>query len=232
MMQLLHEYREDIPRVERFNFVSRFTHWGHTVTFILCLFTGLALFFDSVDWLAAIFGGYTGAGIVHRVAAVALTLIIAYFILFNFRVIIAWIKDIFRFGMNDIGFLLKFPAEFLGFHVNIPPQTKFNGGEKGNSLVTPTMVILLAISGYIMWFPTIFPKWMVLIAYPTHDIAMVLATCMVCMHGYLGSFHPGSGESFWGMWKGTVREDWAKAHHATWYEETYGQKDETEEKEA
>lgn len=231
-MQLLHEYREDIPRVERFNFVSRFTHWGHTVTFILCLFTGLALFFDSVDWLAAIFGGYTGAGIVHRVAAVALTLIIAYFILFNFRVIIAWIKDIFRFGMNDIGFLLKFPAEFLGFHVNIPPQTKFNGGEKGNSLVTPTMVILLAISGYIMWFPTIFPKWMVLIAYPTHDIAMVLATCMVCMHGYLGSFHPGSGESFWGMWKGTVREDWAKAHHATWYEETYGQKDETEEKEA
>ena len=232
MMQLLHEYREDIPRVERFNFVSRFTHWGHTVTFILCLFTGLALFFDSVDWLAAIFGGYVGAGIVHRVAAVALTLIIAYFILFNFRVIIAWIKDIFRFGMNDIGFLLKFPAEFLGFHVNIPPQTKFNGGEKGNSLVTPTMVILLAISGYIMWFPTIFPKWMVLIAYPTHDIAMVLATCMVCMHGYLGSFHPGSGESFWGMWKGTVREDWAKAHHATWYEETYGQKDETEEKEA
>jgi len=42
------------------------------------------------------------------------------------------------------------------------------------------------------------------------------------MHAYLGSFHPGSGESFWGMWKGTVREDWAKHHHAIWYEETYG----------
>lgn len=228
-MQLVPEYKADVPRVERFNFVSRFTHWGHTVTFLLCLFTGLALFFDSVDWLAAIFGGYIGAGIVHRVAAVLLTLIIAFFVLFNFRVIINWIKDIFRFGLNDIMFLLKFPFEFLGFHVDIPPQTKFNGGEKGNSLVTPTMVILLAISGYIMWFPTIFPKWMVLVAYPTHDIAMVLATCMVCMHGYLGSFHPGSGESFWGMWKGTVREDWAKQHHGIWYEENFGTKDDEEE---
>jgi len=231
-MQWVPEYKADVPRVERFNFLSRFTHWGHTVTFILCLFTGLALFFDGVDWLAAIFGGYVGAGIVHRISAVTMTIVIAVFVLFNFRVLINWVKDILRFGMNDILFVLKFPAEFLGFKVDIPPQTKFNGGEKGNSMVTPTMVILLVLSGYIMWFPTIFPKWLVIAAYPTHDIAMVLATCMVCMHGYLGSFHPGSGESFWGMWKGTVREDWAKHHHATWYAETYSQKDAEEKEEA
>ena len=229
-MQWVPEYKADVPRVERFNFLSRFTHWGHTVTFILCLFTGLALFFDGVDWLAAIFGGYVGAGIVHRISAVTMTIVIGIFVLFNFKVLINWVKDILRFGMNDIKFVLKFPVEFLGFKVDIPPQTKFTGGEKGNSMVTPTMVILLVLSGYIMWFPTVFPKWLVIAAYPTHDIAMVLATCMVCMHGYLGSFHPGSGESFWGMWKGTVREDWAKHHHATWYAETYAQKD-TEEKE-
>ena len=231
-MQWVPEYKADVPRVERFNFLSRFTHWGHTVTFILCLFTGLALFFDGVDWLAAIFGGYVGAGIVHRISAVTMTIVIAVFVLFNFRVLINWVKDILRFGMNDILFVLKFPAEFLGFKVDIPPQTKFNGGEKGNSMVTPTMVILLVLSGYIMWFPTIFPKWLVIAAYPTHDIAMVLATCMVCMHGYLGSFHPGSGESFWGMWKGTVKEDWAKHHHATWYAETYSQKNAEEKEEA
>lgn len=230
-MQLVPEYRADVSRVERFNFVSRLTHWGHTATFLLCLFTGLVLFFDGVDWLAAIFGGYIGAGIIHRIAAVTMTLLIAFFVVFNFRVLINWIKDILRFGLNDIKFLLVFPLEFLGFDVKIPPQTKFNGGEKGNSLVTPTMVMLLVLSGYIMWFPTIFPKWLVLAAYPTHDIAMVLSTVMVCMHGYLGSFHPGSGESFWGMWKGTVKEDWAKHHHAIWYEETYGNKDEAEKEE-
>lgn len=223
-MQLIPEYRDDLPRVERFNFVARVTHWGHTVTFLLCLFTGLILFLDSVDWLAAIFGGYAGAGLVHRIAAVLLTLLLGVFVIFDFKGIIAWVKDIFRFGMNDIKFIMVFPFEFLGFPVKVPPQTRFNGGEKGNSIVTPTMVILLVLSGYIMWFPSIFPAGWVRVAYPIHDIAMVFSTLMVCMHGYLGSFHPGSGESFWGMWKGTVREDWAQHHHAIWYEETYGEK--------
>ncbi len=223
-MQLIPKYREDVKRVERFNFVARFTHWGHTITFLLCLFTGLVLFLDGAGWLAAIFGGYGGAGLVHRIAAVLLTVLLVVFVVFDFKGIINWVKDILRFGKNDILFLMKFPLEFLGFHVEIPPQTRFNGGEKGNSIVTPTCVILLVLSGYIMWFPAIFPAGLVRVAYPTHDIAMILGTCMVCMHGYLGSFHPGSGESFWGMWKGTVREEWAKHHHAIWYDETYGDK--------
>ncbi len=223
-MQWIPEYKGDVPRVERFNFLSRFTHWGHTVTFLLCLFTGLALFLDSADWLAAIFGGFHGAGLVHRIAAVAMTIVVAVFVVGNFKVLIAWIKDILRFGKNDIIFIMKFPLEFLGFKVKIPPQTKFNGGEKGNSMLTPTAVIFLILSGYIMWFPAIFPAGLVRLAYPIHDISMVLATMMVCMHGYLGSFHPGSGESFWGMWKGTVREEWAEHHHKTWYDETYGDK--------
>lgn len=223
-MQLLTEYREDIPRVERFGLIPRITHWGHTVTFLLCLFTGLVLFLDGVDWLAAIFGGYNGAGLVHRISAVFLTLFIVFFILFDFKGIKNWVKDILRFGKNDIIFVMKFPLEFLGFEVKVPPQTKFNGGEKGNSVVTSTMVLLLVISGYIMWFPAIFPAWLVLLSYPIHDLAMVFATLMVCMHGYLGSFHPGSGESFWGMWKGTVREDWAQHHHAIWYEENFAEK--------
>lgn len=227
-MQLLPEYREDIQRVERFNFVARLTHWGHTVTFLLCLFTGLVLFLDNVGWLAAVFGGYAGAGLVHRISAVVMTLVLVFFVVFDFKGIIDWVKDLLRFGINDIKFVMVFPLEFLGFPVKVPPQTRFNGGEKGNSIVTPTCVILLVLSGYIMWFPSIFPAGLVRVAYPIHDIAMVLATCMVCMHGYLGSFHPGSGESFWGMWKGTVRSDWAQHHHAIWYEENYGEKAQTE----
>jgi formate dehydrogenase subunit gamma len=230
-MQLLPEYKQDVPRVERFNMVARLTHWGHTVTFLLCLFTGLVLFLDGVDWLAAIFGGYSGAGLVHRISAVIMTLVIVFFVVFDFKGIINWIKDILRFGLNDIKFLLVFPLEFLGFPVKVPPQTRFNGGEKGNSIVTSTCVILLVLSGYIMWFPAIFPAGWVRVAYPVHDIAMVFATVMVCMHAYLGSFHPGSGESFGGMWKGTVRSDWAEHHHATWYEETYGEKAQTDEAE-
>lgn len=220
-MRLVPEYRTDVPRVERFNFTARFSHWVHTVTFLLCLFTGLALFLDGGGWLAGIFGGYIGANLVHRIAAVTMTIILIIGTVTGYKGVVVWVKDIMRFGSNDIKFVLLFPLDFFGFNVKMPPQTRFNGGEKGNSLITPTMVILLILSGYIMWFPSRFPVGLIRIAYPIHDIAMVFATFMVCMHGYLGSFHPGSGESFWGMWKGTVREDWAKHHHSIWYEETY-----------
>ena len=67
-MQWIPEYKDDVPRVERFNFLSRFTHWGHTVTFLLCLFTGLALFLNNVDWLAAILAA-TMAQAWYRIAA-------------------------------------------------------------------------------------------------------------------------------------------------------------------
>ncbi|MCR4399447.1 MAG: cytochrome b/b6 domain-containing protein [Syntrophomonadaceae bacterium] len=223
-MQWLTEYREDVPRVERFNLTARITHWGHTVTFLLCLFTGLVLFLNGVDWLAAIFGGYRGAGLIHRISAVAMTLFLIYGAVFGMRGLAAWIMDLFRFGVNDIIFLVLFPFELLGFKVPVWPQTRFNGGEKMNSIITPMSVLLLMLSGYIMWFPSVFPAWLVGIAYPTHDLAMIFATFMVCIHGYLGSFHPGSGESFWGMWKGTVRADWAEHHHKVWYDETYGEK--------
>jgi len=221
-MQWIPEYKDDVPRIERFNVHSRVTHWGHTVTYLLCLFTGLALYLNSVEWLAIPFGGFRGAGLVHRVSAVLMTLVIVYFVLANFKVLIAWIKDILSFGMRDIMFVMKFPMEFLGFEVKIPPQTKFNGGEKGNSIVTPTCVLLLVASGYIMWFPAIFPVSWVRLAYPIHDLAMIFSAVMVCMHAYLGSFHPGSGESFWGILNVTVREDWAEHNHKILYDRIKG----------
>ncbi len=219
-MKLIPEYRGDLERVPRFNFVARMTHWGHTVTFLLCLFTGLLLFVDSVSWLPD--SAYIVSAWLHRIAAVFLTIFLLIFVVLDFKGIFDWIRDLLRFGWNDIVFILLFPFEFLGFKVKIPPQTKFNGGEKMNSIITPTAVILLVLSGYIMWFPWLFPAGLVRISFPIHDLSMIFGTLMVCMHGYLGSFHPGSGESFWGMWKGTVRADWAQHHHATWYEENFG----------
>ena len=226
-MPMLTKYEADVPRVERFNWVERYTHWGHTVSYLLCLFTGLAMFLPinaGGSIFATIFGGYDMANLIHRISAVVLTAFLIFFVTLDAKGIWLWIQDILRFGLNDIKFIMKFPLEFFGFHVEVAPQTKFNGGEKGNSMVTPTMVILLVLSGYVMWSAEIWHPLIVQIAYPVHSLAMVFGTVMVSMHGYLGSFHPGSGESFWGMWKGTVKEDWAKHHHAVWYEETYGSK--------
>ncbi len=205
-------------RVLRFSGSARFAHWGHTVTFLLLLFTGLALFTPKLGFLASAFYGYATASLIHKYMAVLYTVIPLACLIANPKGFVEWWKDVFNFTKDDFKFLISFPLEFFGFPVKVPPQSKFNGGEKMNSVVTTTSCVFLAISGYIMWFKGAFPLWMVQWSYPIHDICMILATTMVCMHSYLGSFHPGSGESFWGMWKGTVRADWAAHHHAKWYE--------------
>ncbi|MGE5370980.1 MAG: formate dehydrogenase subunit gamma [Solirubrobacterales bacterium] len=222
-MEFLREYEADVPRIERFSLPARIAHWGHTVSFLILLFTGLILFADSRDWLPI--GGYHAAGYIHRFFAITFILIPLGCLAAEWKGFIEWWKDVFGFGKNDIAFQMVFPLEFLGFHVTFPAQTKFNGGEKMNSVVTTGSCVMVAISGLIMWFPTLFPQWLSLIAIPTHDIFMVLATTMVCMHGYLGSFHPGSGESFWGMWKGTVKSEWAEHHHKAWYDKMVAEKE-------
>ena len=210
----------DKDRVVRFGGAARFAHWGHTVTFLVLLFTGLILFTPALTFLAPVFGGYVNASLVHKIMAVFFTIIPLIALVKNFKGFIEWWKDVFSFGMDDIKFLLKFPLEFFGFEVKgVPPQSKFNGGEKMNSVVTTTACVFLALSGYVMWFKAAFPLVVVQWAYPIHGLCMLVATCMVCMHAYLGSFHPGSGESFWGMWKGAVRSDWAAHHHGKWYDD-------------
>ncbi|MGE5405857.1 MAG: formate dehydrogenase subunit gamma [Candidatus Saccharibacteria bacterium] len=219
-MELLTKFEPEVERVERFSYSARFAHWGHTVTFLLCLFTGLLLFLDS--WVGGPDGMYVAATWLHRLGAIGFTIIPLVCLAANFEGFVEWIKDVLNFGMNDIKFLMVFPLEFLGFHVNIPPQTKFNGGEKMNSVVTTTSCIIVALSGYIMWVPSLWSPGFVAFAYICHDIFMALATTMVCMHGYLGSFHPGSGESLWGMVDGTVKSEWAEHHHKAWYDKVTG----------
>lgn len=211
-------------RVLWFSASARFVHWGHTVTFLVLLFTGLAIFSPSLEFLAPLFGGFNNAGLIHRIMAVFYTMIPLICLIINPKGFIEWWKDVFNFTINDMKYLMVFPLEFFGFPVKIPPQTRFNGGEKINSVVTTTSCVFLAISGYIMWFPGYFSLWLVRAAYPIHDICMIVATCMVCLHAYLGSLHPGSSESLQGMLGGTVQSDWAAHHHAQWYEEVTSKK--------
>jgi formate dehydrogenase subunit gamma len=68
--------RSGPPRVVRFSKAARIAHWGHTVTFLILLLTGLLLFAPKVfGWVGPAFLGANSAGTVHRVMAVFYTII-------------------------------------------------------------------------------------------------------------------------------------------------------------
>lgn len=220
-MALLPEYREDLPRVKRFSLWARIAHWGHALTFFVCFVSGMVIFLRS-STLAALFGGMAGASLVHKVSAAGLILFMLAYLVFGFRSLLRWAREILRFGKRDVNFLLCFPRKFFGLKVDVPPQTKLNGGEKLNSIVSSSCVLAIVGSGLIIWFPDRFSVAVVQWSYLVHTVAMIVAVSLAIMHAYLGSLHPETGEAFWGMWKGTVRADWAKKHHSIWFDEEFG----------
>jgi formate dehydrogenase subunit gamma len=49
-----------------------------------------------------------------------------------------------------------------------------------------------------------------------HDALMYISVVIVIGHLYLALINPSTRHSLRGMTLGSVREDWARAHHAKW----------------
>jgi formate dehydrogenase subunit gamma len=49
-----------------------------------------------------------------------------------------------------------------------------------------------------------------------HDVVAYLSVALLVGHLYLAVIHPSTRHALRGMTVGTVREDWAREHHAKW----------------
>ena len=207
--------------VYRFSAGERFVHWCHGVAFLLLLFTGLGVLLYAFQPAMNIFGGIHVTRNIHRVVAVLFTIgMIVGFIGKGqgARQMRRWFKDVINFGNDDFAHAKNFPIEFFGGHKPFPPQGKFNGGEKLNSMFTILGTICIAISGYIMWFAT-GSGWVLQWAYPIHAACALFMTALLIAHLYLGILHPDSNQALKGIFTGWVPAKFAYEHYEKWYNE-------------
>ena len=121
-----------------------------------------------------------------------------------------------RFDKDDVKFLVKFPAELIGKEPEgMPKQGFYNGGERMNILLQALLWLGFVVSGLTLWLgaghisPTI-RTWMI----PLHSLCAGLGFAAAIGHIYLAiGVNP---DSFQGMRDGTVKESYAKHHHAKW----------------
>lgn len=206
--------------VFRFTAGERFVHWCHGISFLLLLFTGLGVLAYTFQPAMNIFGGIHVTRNIHRVVAVIFTL----GMIIGFvgkgqgqRQMRRWFTDVVRFTKNDLSHAMVFPIEFFGGHKPYPPQGKFNGGEKLNSMFTILGTICIVISGYIMWFvspPSVLLQW----AYPIHAACALFMAALLIAHLYLGVLHPDSNQALKGIFTGWVPAKFAYEHYQDWYE--------------
>ena len=207
--------------IPKYTFVERLLHWVHTVSFVPLVVTGLVLYLDVLQPLAQ---GEAGLWMrwVHRLAAL---LFIGEPVLYGIlqpRRLWMHFKE-FSFERGDLGWIKNaFGYYVLGRHTDMPPQGRFNTGEKINGMVMIVTWILFVISGLIMWFgkgvvPADLFRWMVVV----HDLTMIAAVAMFLVHLYLAVAHPLMWAALVSMRFGVTSASYAAEHHAKWY---YGPK--------
>ncbi len=208
--------------IPKYTTLERFLHWVHTATFIPLALTGFVLF---APWLQPLAQGEAGVflRLVHRIAAVFFGGVpIVYIILQPRR---AWInlKEFLSFSKYDLLWLKgAFPYYVLGRHSSMPPQPRFNTGERLTAIVLVLGTLIFGLTGLPMWFlkgsmsPALFQACVFF-----HDLMFIITFVMFMIHFYLAVVHPMMWQSLVSMRYGVVSESYAREHHAMWY---YGEK--------
>jgi formate dehydrogenase subunit gamma len=202
--------------IPRYSTLERFLHWGHALTFIPLILTGIVLFTPALEPLAR---GDAGLfmRLVHRISAVFFVGVPIFYALLEPRRLLQTLRDL-RFGQDDLDWVKgAIPYYLLGRHVAMPPQSRFNTGEKLNVVVLVTGTILFAITGAIMWFGRgLIPVELYQACVMLHDLTMIVTVAMFIVHFYLAVIHPMMWQSLVSMRFGYVSESYAREHHAKW----------------
>ena len=104
----------------------------------------------------------------------------------------------------------------------MPEAGKLNGGQKLMFWSLVTCMVLLILSGIVVWrayFSFLFPVGVVRFAAVVHSVAGAIMIALIMGHIYLAIW---TRESIGAMLYGRVRRAWAKQHHPAWYREMTG----------
>jgi formate dehydrogenase subunit gamma len=194
--------------VKRFTFTERLLHWVHASAFFVLLASGLMLYLPA---LSTTFGDRPLIKDVHFLTGVSWAgAIVLIALLGNRRAVRRSIREVDLFDRDDRRFL----AGRTG-----TPQGRFNAGQKVNVIVTAAFAVLFFISGMILWLGERNTDIRLSGTLYLHDALMYISVVIVVGHLYLALIHRSTRHSLRGMTLGTVREDWAIAHHSKWVAE-------------
>jgi formate dehydrogenase subunit gamma len=190
--------------VRRFTRTERAVHWVHASAFLVLLGSGLVLYLPS---LATEIGRRPLVKDVHLFTALAWAIaLLAVVALGDRRGLRATTRELDVFDADDRRWL-------LGRHVR---QGRFNAGQKLNAALTAAFAVLLAVSGVLLWLGERDTRFRLDSTIVLHDVVAYLSVALLAGHLYLAVIHPSTRHALRGITVGTVREDWAREHHAKW----------------
>jgi formate dehydrogenase subunit gamma len=195
-------------RLLRFALVERLAHWTYAAFFLLALVIGLLMWIPRTRiWMAgsrqAISHLHAGMGILMIVLPLLL------FLLVNRRQLARDLREIDLWDSDDREWFWRALRGCTLLRREMPPQDRFNAGQKANSIFVLTGSLLLA-------GPQL-PAWLVSRALVLHQVLAVAGIALFAGHllHVLSTRH--GRDSLRAMTGGTMSETVARERHEKWW---------------
>jgi len=203
--------------VQRYNFAERAYHWINAIAYTYLMLTGLALFTPLAYWLAYVLGGPATIRYWHP------------WIGLIYLATIFWMHRMWKRDMQKIPEDERWSKNIRAYAENrdelMPPQGRFNAGQKQFWWVMLYCTFILLITGIIMWIPEKMPRelhWVLPITVFIHSATALITIAAFIIHVYMSVWvTPGSVKA---MVEGHVSTNWARTHHRLWYEKITGRR--------
>jgi formate dehydrogenase subunit gamma len=200
-------------RLQRFNNWERLVHWATAFAFIALALTGIIIMFGKnilMPWM-----GHTLFSWVAIIAKYLHNVVGPLFVLCSILMFFTFLRRNF-FKRVDWQWVKQGGGLVSHKHV---PAGFFNAGEKAWFWFGVTLLgLLMSITGLILDFVNFGQtRYIMQMANYLHIAGATFYMAAAMGHIYIGTLGtPGAYEA---MREGSVDENWAKAHHALWYEE-------------
>ena len=198
--------------VRRYTAAQRLNHWITAIVFVLLTLSGLAMFYPSLYFLSALFGGGAATRAIHPWFGLVLAASF-YFLAIQFVRNNIWNRD-------DINWMLRFKSVMTNQHEGLPELGKYNAGQKGVYWSQILLILVLLATGLVVW-QQYFGAWTTIetqrVALLIHSLAAAIAITIIIVHIYAGIWIKGTGRA---MLRGTVTGGWAYIHHRKWLRDT------------
>ena len=201
--------------IERYKAGDRINHWFVALTFILLALSGLALFHPALFWLTNLFGGGPWTRILHPFIGVVM------FVSFAALAVKFWHHNVIE--PRDRQWLKQWRDVVANREDRLPEVGRYNAGQKALFWVMVAAMLLLILSGIVMWrpyFAPAFPIPLIRLASLLHALAGFVLILGIIVHIYAAIWVKGT---IGAMTRGTVTRKWARKHHPAWYREIGGE---------
>jgi formate dehydrogenase subunit gamma len=201
--------------IRRYDANERLNHWIVAILFILLAASGLAFFHPAFWFLSVLLGGGAWARILHPFLGV---LMFGFFFVMAMRY---WNDN--KIQPYDREWGKRLSDVINNRDDNLPPIDKYNVGQKQLFWTMVVTMVLLIVSGIVMWRPYFagaFPILLIRIAAVVHMLCAFVLIVGIIVHVYAALFWVRG--SLRAMTRGTVSHAWARHHHPLWYRRMTG----------